>query len=578
MSGFITVGQRHQEAAKPSFKPTEEQESIRESFKAMDQKEEQGFLTIQAGSGTGKSSSLILLANDTQESILYLAFNKSMAEEMKRKAPWNMECRTMNSICYQYLDEDLRFKLTRPEGKYVNVALTPGEIAKTFKISNIIDRQGKVLLTGAMMGLMIKQTITKYEYSDDQHLGNKHFPRQHIEDLERKGLKVEKITTEVVKYAKKLWRERIDPMSKVCMTHDTYVKLFQLSGQDLGYDVIFGDEFQDVNPAFLSILRNAKSAKKIVVVGDQNQAIYMWRGASNMMIETAKYGEELPLTTSFRFGPRVAAIANKILSAEKPMAHPLIGKGYDTVVGSPDSEAVDITKPHTIIFRKNLTMLLAAMDALGEGKSVNVNADVKDFVQMIDSVNALRKGDLDKVKHETIIPYASWEEFVEGAESDPDAKRLLNIIVKGNAQAIAHTLRNHKNDKNALITMISGHRSKGLEYDQVILANDFPSNYNKEGEWVGLTDEERNLLYVATTRAIKALQWNSTVDEILKAAALEEECAQDVKHTKNLEEQLAQSPTCEEIDKLDKEADYEAANLGQEFRREILTSVNDEYF
>lgn len=235
-----------------------------------------------------------------------------------------------------------------------------------------------------------------------------------------------------------------------------------------------------------------------------------------MMIETAKYGAELPLTACFRFGPKVANIANMILSDKEPLRHPLVGKGFDTVVGSYKSDVVDYTKPYTIIFRKNLTLLMEAMDRIADGEEIIINVDTRDFISMVDSVNALRRGDIEKVKHETVLPYADWNEFVECAEADPDAKRLLNIVVSGKANTIAHTLRTHRNSPTAKVTLTTAHKSKGLEWDQVIVANDFPSNYDKKtGEWVGLEEAERNLLYVAHTRCVKCLQWNTTVQEII---------------------------------------------------------------
>lgn len=107
-----------------SFTPTEEQYAIESGYK------ENRFVTIQAKSGSGKTSTLYMLANGTNDSILYLAFNKSMAEEARRKMPPNVMCRTLHSICYQRLPQNLRHKLSRPEGQYVNVAGTGSEIAK----------------------------------------------------------------------------------------------------------------------------------------------------------------------------------------------------------------------------------------------------------------------------------------------------------------------------------------------------------------------------------------------------------------------------------------------------------------
>jgi superfamily I DNA/RNA helicase len=72
-----------------------------------------------------------------------------------------------------------------------------------------------------------------------------------------------------------------------------------------------------------------------------------------------------------------------------------------------------------------------------------------------------------------------------------------------------------RNTDDPEIILTTAHKSKGREWDVVWLASDFPSNWNNKGEWVGLRDEERNLLYVAVTRARKHLIYNDTVKELL---------------------------------------------------------------
>ncbi len=121
-----------------------------------------------------------------------------------------------------------------------------------------------------------------------------------------------------------------------------------------------------------------------------------------------------------------------------------------------------------------------------------------------------------KVKHPEIIPYESWDDIKEDMKDNRELGRLVKLVESGDCYDVIDTLQNHKNTKSAKITLTTAHKSKGLEYDQVVLANDFPSNYNKEGEYVGLSEEERNLLYVASTRAIKKLEYNKTVEECLE--------------------------------------------------------------
>jgi superfamily I DNA/RNA helicase len=73
-----------------------------------------------------------------------------------------------------------------------------------------------------------------------------------------------------------------------------------------------------------------------------------------------------------------------------------------------------------------------------------------------------------------------------------------------------------RNTDDPEIILTTAHKSKGREWDVVWLASDFPSNWNNKGEWVGLRDEERNLLYVAVTRARKHLIYNDTVRELIE--------------------------------------------------------------
>ena len=56
-----------------------------------------------------------------------------------------------------------------------------------------------------------------------------------------------------------------------------------------------------------------------------------------------------------------------------------------------------------------------------------------------------------------------------------------------------------------------------------MLSDDFPSNYDREGNWKGLQEEEKRLLYVAVTRVQDVLCYNGTTKEILKYS----ECVED---------------------------------------------------
>ncbi|EIR4881561.1 hypothetical protein LW377_004528, partial [Salmonella enterica] len=72
---------------------------------------------------------------------------------------------------------------------------------------------------------------------------------------------------------------------------------------------------------------------RVVLVGDRHQQIYRFRGADNAMdTPQLEHADRLWLTNSFRFGPEVANVANRLL-ALKGETHKVIGKGpQDRVV------------------------------------------------------------------------------------------------------------------------------------------------------------------------------------------------------------------------------------------------------
>lgn len=119
---------------------------------------------------------------------------------------------------------------------------------------------------------------------------------------------------EALRAVRTLWQAMSDPDGTFPVTHDTYLKLFQLSGPDLSrrWDTILFDEAQDANPVTSALVLGQRC--RIVLVGDRYQQIYRFRGADDALSHPSLSGaDRLWLTQSFRFGPAVAAMANLLL-------------------------------------------------------------------------------------------------------------------------------------------------------------------------------------------------------------------------------------------------------------------------
>jgi hypothetical protein len=463
-------------------------------------------LKIEAGAGSGKTSTLKLVAEAVPEPSLYVAFNKVTATEAAEKFPAHVTCKTTHSIAYSKFGRSLQDKLTRPKGGYVNVAFTGTEIARYYKVGAIMDMElGTLATTENAVGLFVRQTVERFEQSADAEINEFHLPRF---DMQKTLQADPSAAAYVLRLAKKLWQDRIDPKSPVLASHDTYLKLFQLSKPNLGFKVVYLDEAQDSTPCVLDIVMSqANHGAKIVLVGDRRQAIYGWRGAINAMQRVE--GHSTILSKSFRFGQGVADVATAVLQGTMKLTG---REDMPSVIGR---GVVDRTKPYMYLFRTNSGLLYSAVAAISKGENIRLEIDVKDFLRLLESAWALSKNDMRNVKHENILPYPTWREYKEEAEKMAgEMKRIVSIIDGGDYFRFVRTLEGFSNPTNAPIVYTTAHKAKGREHDQVLLADDFPSHYDG-GEWVGLNEMEQNLLYVAVTRAMRVLETNDSVQEAL---------------------------------------------------------------
>lgn len=287
-----------------------------------------------------------------------------------------------------------------------------------------------------------------------------------------------------------------------------------------GYDCILFDEAQDANPPLLDIVNTQKCRK--VYVGDKHQQIYSWRGAVNSLSMVS--GREMYLTQSFRFGPAVAHYANSLLKmlGEK---NPLIG--FDRIPTVAARSCVDFKKPYTVLARKNATLIHHLIEhILGKQIYFSVAKDYPAMKQQLLYCWGLKYPEFAVRAPKDFAKFESWEELKETAENDPTYQKLVTLVEEHNIPQLLDEMDQYHVDSeiNAKariaphITLSTAHSSKGAEYDQVVLMEDFSiRNRRKENR---LEPEEVRLLYVAVTRAKKAVNLNALLLNQGKYAAL----------------------------------------------------------
>lgn len=480
-------------------------------------------LKISAYAGAAKTSTLCMVADHLAVPSLMLTFNKSLADEAKERFPSWVECRTTHSLAYAAVGAAYRNKLKRPMGAYRNVAGTGSEIAKYFKTNDFIyhlkgEYETRRMKAGGV-GVAIKETVARFEQSADREMGFKHVSTGPCDQMLLKDKQsLDAFKYMVLGHAEKLWRLRTDIRSDVLCTHDTYLKLYQLSNPNLSqYEILYLDESQDTNEVVLDIFLQQIDRCRLYAVGDGFQNIYGWRGAKNAMLELD--WPEASLSKSFRFGQAVGDLADMVLADN--------GVIQTSVKGFEKLETQVMLKndlPHevwdgsyTMLFRTNGALIFQAVDLIDQGKKVNLEIDVSDFTKLLESAIELHRGNMTKVKHESLIQFENWEECgVEAEAVQGELLRVFNMVNNGSVYKVLGVLSTHRNWPEPDVILTTAHKSKGREWDVVILADDFPSPYNQKGEWVGLVDMERNLLYVALTRTKKVLGYNQTVADMIK--------------------------------------------------------------
>ena len=208
------------------------------------------------------------------------------------------------------------------------------------------------------------------------------------------------------------------------------------------------------------------------------------------------------LSKSFRYGKDIADLATFIIDGNIQV------KGMEDI----ESKIAKVTsEQYTKIFRTNSTLLSEAVDLIESGVKVKCEIDPKKFKSMINSSYALFKGDNTNIKDDEIAVYATWSEMLDDAKDNPEIKRLTDIVINHKTftytKALDSLIKDIKSNKPYDVLLTTAHKSKGMEWSNVIIADDFNTEtiLKSVGD-SGYNQQEVNLFYVACTRAVNTLQ------------------------------------------------------------------------
>jgi hypothetical protein len=460
------------------FTPTDEQIVILDAFKTG------GTMVVEAGAGTGKTSTLKLLAKDApNRKGVYIAYNKAIADEASADFPAAVQCRTAHSLAF------------REKGKLYSSRLkssrVPGKVqAQILGIYRGLGDEA-TFLSPTKLARIVGETVTRFCYSADSEIWERHVPivpgtEEWKDELE----------AEILPLARQAWADAQNPNGSLPFKHDYYLKMWALDNPILDCDYVLLDEAQDANPVIAQIVEAQTHAQRILV-GDRCQSIYGWRGAVDAM-ETFDAEHRLVLSQSFRFGVKIADEANKWLGM---LDAPLRLSGF-TPIASTVGPMVDLPHGTAVLCRTNAGVLSTAMEAQGSGKSVAIVGGADPIKRYAEAAVELMAG--KSTWHPELCAFKSWADVQEYVQEDEDAgalKVIVRMIDSHGPQRIIEVATSCADERDADVIASTSHKAKGREWDHVQIATDFQPQKSENGEEKKPSRPEMMLAYVAVTRA-----------------------------------------------------------------------------
>lgn len=463
-------------------------------------------ILIGAVAGSGKTTTLLQLLNLCQYKTLFLAFNKSVQEEIQykidQKGLKQGKALTIHSLGFSAI-----------KNKFNRVNVNKG---KNFELVKMVQARNKSLFKKYTWKDRFRISYTLMDMNDISRLfltEDISIIKQHFKSMDKDMLEVEDLP--------ELWEDFLT-VRKDCYTNkvveiDFIDMIFIPVEQKLHIPInpyyLMVDEAQDLNlcqHTLISNLIEQGDIKKWIAVGDRNQSIYGFSGAYSTSFDMFldKPGTvELPLDICYRSATSIIDVANEVYD---------VMQAFKTEEGIVDKiySAEAIKDESMIICRNSGPLINLYFELLGLGKSCYIKGE--------DILNSIIR--FAKPYNSSIITTAKAEMDIKLSSLEKDKTdngKYKHFLFKQNLENFKKLVSHLANDSMTVDTFINKvkaifvdkknaimlctiHKSKGLEADIVYILNEnlIPSRFANSTEQLR---QEKNLKYVARTRAKKEL-------------------------------------------------------------------------
>lgn len=455
-------------------------------------------LLIQAVAGSGKTTTIIQAMQHVSGSSLFMAFNKAIAEDIRRRA-YSGDVKTLNALGHRLM------MIHRPAAKLL--ASKTRDILREQMILSAEDREAFSYVLQRVIGLAknnafgIHGEVEVDDFRDLIEAYSFEVPEDRVDD--------------VAQMAAFLFDRCQSDISTFDFDDQLWIPLKEQWIYPF-YSNVFVDECQDLSPVqHLMLERLRGQGSRIIAVGDRHQSIYGFRGAMVDSMDALKRQFqmlELPLSISYRCDQEIIREAQYFCPTITARAGADFGRIHRCGWDESDPE---LFHDSLIICRNNAPLFKAIL------RHVRARRPCRVLSNFIDSFAAVIRGFKAGNIPTLLLKLEAWYEKERSlAEAKGHKGKVAAItdryetikLLASFFQTIPQMLDEIKRLGECTVGPIFAtvHKAKGLEHERVyILRPDLmPAFYaNTEDQ----KQQEANLQYVAITRAKHELTFGAKV-------------------------------------------------------------------
>ena len=469
---------------------TKEQEEIWNEMENGD-----SHMMVYAGAGTGKTFTIVEGAKRIGGKKGFLAFNKSIATELGKKLPLDCKAMTFHSLGLSSI------KRTRRDAKV--------DTKKTYNIiRNVFGPEYKSAPALNKLISMLKSSMADWESDSDI----KAIIDQY--NIEFDGIKDEKLAMEMLPTIKNMC------MDVSIVDFDDMIWLpvvLELPVEH--YDVVFVDEAQDFNEVQRQLILKACNGGRMIVVGDPKQAIYGFRGADsasmdifrNALARTNRDTSHHTLSVTWRCPLSVVLEARRFFDGYHPRDDAPEGAVNANAPFTPKAGDLVLCRVNAPLVSQCFALITQGIPAYVLGRDIGYS--LQTLVKKVTEDSSMSLDRFLPALREHVDRRVS---ALKLQEKDNQIQSLNDkydciLALAGNVNTVAGVLDNIKEifgeqGRNSGVVFSTIHKAKGLEANTVwILQPELMPHPMAKSK--SEREQEKNLCYVAITRAMETLNY-----------------------------------------------------------------------